>query len=41
MTDKELFNGKCPYTSEPCEDWNCIECEVNREEQEWMERKEE
>lgn len=32
MTEKELFNGKGPYTDKPCEDWNCNECKVEQEE---------
>ncbi len=37
MTDKEYFEGKCPYTDKPCEDWNCSECQVNEEERKYME----
>jgi hypothetical protein len=29
---KEHFKGKCPYTSKKCEDWNCKECLVERQE---------
>lgn len=31
---RQLFNGKCPYTDEPCKTTiDCLECEVNEEEQ--------
>ena len=30
---KEYYNGKCPYTDKPCEDWKCNECKVEQEEQ--------
>lgn len=35
MSDRELFHGKCPYTGNPCNDWNCLECEIERQEREW------
>lgn len=35
--DREYFNGICPYTGKPCDDWNCSECEVEQREREWME----
>lgn len=25
---KEQFDGKCPYTDDPCETFNCFACEV-------------
>lgn len=25
---KEQFDGKCPYTDDPCETFNCSDCEV-------------
>ena len=28
---------QCPYTGKPCYDWECSECEVEKEEREWME----
>lgn len=34
-SDKELFHGKCPYTGEPCEFFNCHECEVEMREREY------
>ena len=43
MTDeyaKEYFNGKCPYTGKECETFDCSKCEVEKEEQEFMEREE-
>lgn len=39
--DREYFNGICPYTDNPCDDWNCLECEVEHREREWMEGEEE
>ena len=36
MTDKEKFNGKCPYTNKLCEDWDCLNCKVEEEEREYM-----
>ena len=24
--------GKCPYTDKYCEDWNCVKCDVNQDE---------
>lgn len=31
--ERRLFDGKCPYTDEPCvNDIDCYECETNREE---------
>jgi len=36
MTNKEIFNGICPYTDKPCEEWNCTECEVEKAEQEYL-----
>lgn len=37
MTDKERFDGKCPYTDKPCDDWDCANCEVNAEERKMLE----
>jgi hypothetical protein len=34
---KDHFNGRCPYTDKPCEDWNCNECEIEQEEREYLE----
>jgi len=34
--NKTFFNGKCPYTDKPCEDWNCNECKVEQEEREYL-----
>lgn len=31
--DRQLFNGKCPYTDKPCSnDIDCSKCEVNEKE---------
>jgi hypothetical protein len=38
--DAELFNYKCPYTDEHCDDWACEVCEVEEEERRWMEEME-
>ena len=35
--DAELFDGKCPYTGEPCYDWECDTCEIEAEEKKSME----
>lgn len=32
MSYKEQFNGKCPYTDEPCSDFECSRCRVEHEE---------
>lgn len=32
-----LFDGKCPYTDEPCDSWDCENCEVEAEEDKWLE----
>lgn len=37
MTDKERFDGKCPYTGKNCDSWNCPACEVEQEERRYME----
>ena len=39
--DREYFNGICPYTDNPCDDWHCQTCEVEQREREWMEGEEE
>ena len=33
---KELFDGKCPYTSKKCESFNCTECKVEEEERRFL-----
>jgi len=36
MTDNELFDGKCPYTDQPCfYEWDCANCDVETEERLW------
>ena len=35
---REIFRGRCPYTDEICESWNCKECIV--EDRELMQTKE-
>lgn len=38
MTDEEYFESRCPYTDNPCRnDWQCQDCEIEKEEREWME----
>lgn len=32
-----IFHGDCPYTGEPCDCWNCSDCEVEAQEAAWME----
>ena len=29
---EKFFNGICPYTDKPCDDWVCKECIVEEEE---------
>ena len=36
MTMKERFNGRCPYTDDPCETFDCSNCEVEQDEAEWL-----
>ena len=31
-----IFGGKCPYTDEPCETFECEDCEVNKQEKDWI-----
>lgn len=39
MTYSELFGGKCPYTDKECGlTIECVDCSVDREEKESMER---
>lgn len=33
-----IFNGRCPYTNIPCEDWNCVNCPVEEAEREMVEK---
>lgn len=33
---RSRFNSRCPYTNAPCDDWNCLDCEVEKAEEEWM-----
>ena len=37
MTDKERFNGKCPYTDKPCETFKCEGCAVEDAERKFVE----
>ena len=35
--DRDLFDGKCPYTDKPCKsDIDCIKCEINEQEKNYM-----
>ncbi len=34
---KDHFNGKCPYTDKPCEDWDCVNCWVEQKERDSLE----
>jgi hypothetical protein len=37
-----IFNGKCPYTDEPClEKISCIKCQTNEREKALMEKMDE
>ena len=37
MTDRELYNNKCPYTNKKClNNWNCSECKTEKAEREYM-----
>lgn len=33
---EQFFNGICPYTDKPCDDWNCEQCEVEAREREYL-----
>lgn len=35
--DAERFEGKCPYTDKPCNEWECDTCEIEAEEKKSME----
>lgn len=35
--DAEFFDGKCPYTDNPCYEWECDTCEIEAEEKKSME----
>lgn len=35
-TPKQYFNGKCPYTDDPCEHFKCESCPVEAEERSFM-----
>ena len=32
---REIFRGRCPYSDEICESWNCKECIVEDQERMW------
>lgn len=34
---RDRSGGRCPYTDEPCESWECVDCEVEAEEGRWLE----
>ena len=35
--ERKLFGGKCPYTDQPCDnDDDCQDCEVEKQEREFM-----
>ena len=36
MTDKERFNGKCPYTDKPCDTFECKGCAVEEAERQFV-----
>lgn len=36
MWDEEFFDGKCPYTDNPCYEWECDTCEIEAEEKKSM-----
>lgn len=37
-SDAEYFEGKCPYTEESCDKWDCVTCEINKQEREETEK---
>ena len=37
MTNAEIFNGKCPYTGNLCNVWECDTCDIEAEEKKSME----
>ena len=37
--ERQLFNGKCPYTTKPCDrDIDCVDCWVNEQERQALEQ---
>lgn len=36
QSDKEAFNGRCPYTDKECDEFHCWRCEIEKEEREWL-----
>ena len=34
---RHIFKGRCPYTDEPCKDWECQKCPVELSELELTE----
>ena len=38
MTNKEYFDGKCPYTDKSCDKWDCLSCDINKQEKEETEK---
>lgn len=34
---REYFRGRCPYTNEYCESWNCEKCVIEDRERRFME----
>lgn len=34
---RHIFKGRCPYTNEPCTDWECEKCPVELRERELIE----
>ena len=36
--ERQLFNGKCPYTTKPCDlDIDCVDCWVDEQERQELE----
>ena len=35
---KKLFHGRCPYTDKHCDSFDCLNCEVEQQEREYMEQ---
>ncbi len=34
---REYFHGRCPYTDKPCDNFDCPNCEVEKEEEKYLE----
>ena len=35
-SDRETFKGKCPYTDKECDEFHCWRCDVEKDEEGWL-----